>query len=114
MYLYLPQLLLTLLNGFLSLPGEFADAAEMYREVLRSSEEHKARLKTDSLQVNHSSSTSIHPSIRAICCCFLTVFFFLSQIQRLHATHNLMELLNAKHPGIPPTLRDDSLKEEVG
>uniref|UniRef100_A0A673KBQ7 SNF2 histone linker PHD RING helicase n=1 Tax=Sinocyclocheilus rhinocerous TaxID=307959 RepID=A0A673KBQ7_9TELE len=33
--------------------------------------------------------------------------------QRLHATHNLMELLNAKHPGIPPTLRDDSLKEEA-
>jgi hypothetical protein len=24
-----------------------------------------------------------------------------------------MELLNAKHPGIPPTLRDDRLKEEV-
>ena len=33
--------------------------------------------------------------------------------QRLHATHNLMELLNAKHPGIPPTLRDDRMKEEV-
>lgn len=33
--------------------------------------------------------------------------------QRLHATHNLMELLNAKHPGIPPTLRDDRLSEEV-
>lgn len=25
-----------------------------------------------------------------------------------------MELLNAKHPGIPPTLRDDRLKDEVG
>ncbi|XP_030632483.1 E3 ubiquitin-protein ligase SHPRH [Chanos chanos] len=62
--------------------GEFVEAAEMYREVLRSSEEHKDRLKTDSLQ-------------------------------RLHATHNLMELLNAKHPGIPPTLRDDRLKEEA-
>lgn len=32
--------------------GEFVEAAEMYREVLRSSEEHKDRLKTDSLQVN--------------------------------------------------------------
>ncbi|TNN78276.1 E3 ubiquitin-protein ligase SHPRH [Liparis tanakae] len=54
----------------------------MYREVLRSSEEHKGRLKTDSLQ-------------------------------RLHATHNLIELLSAKHPGIPPTLRDDRLSEET-
>lgn len=34
-----------------SLVGEFVEAAEMYREVLRSSEEHKDRLKTDSLQV---------------------------------------------------------------
>lgn len=33
--------------------------------------------------------------------------------QRLHATHNLMELLSAKHRGIPPTLRDDRLDEEV-
>lgn len=31
--------------------GEFGEAADMYREVLRSSEEHKDRLKTDSLQV---------------------------------------------------------------
>ena len=30
---------------------EFVEATEMYREVLRSSEEHKGRLKTDSLQV---------------------------------------------------------------
>ena len=30
---------------------EFLEAVEMYREVLRSSEEHKDRLKTDSLQV---------------------------------------------------------------
>ncbi|XP_063765711.1 E3 ubiquitin-protein ligase SHPRH isoform X2 [Eleginops maclovinus] len=62
--------------------GEYVEATEMYREVLRSSEEHKGRLKTDSLQ-------------------------------RLHATHNLMELLRAKHPGIPPTLRDDRLSEEA-
>ncbi|XP_062862969.1 E3 ubiquitin-protein ligase SHPRH [Trichomycterus rosablanca] len=70
------------LAGIHIIRGEFVEAAEMYREVLRSSEEHKNQLKTDSLQ-------------------------------RLHATHNLMELLNAKHPGIPPTLRDDRLKEEA-
>ncbi|KAK7903925.1 hypothetical protein WMY93_016532 [Mugilogobius chulae] len=80
-----PQTLVCALNGLAGIHiirGEFADGAEMYREVLRSSEEHKGKLKTDSLQ-------------------------------RLHATHNLMELLNAKHPGIPPTLRDDKLSEEA-
>ncbi|XP_028293057.1 E3 ubiquitin-protein ligase SHPRH isoform X2 [Gouania willdenowi] len=70
------------LAGIHIIRDEFVEAAEMYREVLRSSEEHKGRLKTDSLQ-------------------------------RLHATHNLMELLNAKHPGIPPTLRDHRLSEEA-
>ncbi|KAM9707340.1 E3 ubiquitin-protein ligase SHPRH [Menidia menidia] len=70
------------LAGIHIIRNEFVEAAEMYREVLRSSEEHKDRLKTDSLQ-------------------------------RLHATHNLMELLNAKHPGIPPTLRDHRLSEEA-
>ncbi|XP_019909524.2 E3 ubiquitin-protein ligase SHPRH isoform X2 [Esox lucius] len=70
------------LAGIHIIRDEFVEAVEMYREVLRSSEEHKGRLKTDSLQ-------------------------------RLHATHNLMELLKAKHPGIPPTLRDDRLKEEA-
>ncbi|KAM4625102.1 E3 ubiquitin-protein ligase SHPRH isoform 2-T2 [Polymixia lowei] len=70
------------LAGIHIIRNEFVEAVEMYREVLRSSEEHKGRLKTDSLQ-------------------------------RLHATHNLMELLNAKHPGIPPTLRDDRLSEEA-
>ncbi|CAJ1074467.1 E3 ubiquitin-protein ligase SHPRH [Xyrichtys novacula] len=70
------------LAGIHIIRDEFVEAAEMYREVLRSSEEHKGRLKTDSLQ-------------------------------RLHATHNLMELLSAKHPGIPPTLRDDRLSEEA-
>ncbi|XP_056914491.1 E3 ubiquitin-protein ligase SHPRH isoform X2 [Takifugu flavidus] len=69
------------LAGIHIIRNEFLEAAELYREVLRSSEEHKGRLKTDSLQ-------------------------------RLHATHNLMELLSAKHPGIPPTLRDDRLSEE--
>ncbi|XP_056151483.1 E3 ubiquitin-protein ligase SHPRH isoform X2 [Lampris incognitus] len=70
------------LAGIHIIRNEFVEAVEMYREVLRSSEEHKGQLKTDSLQ-------------------------------RLHATHNLMELLNAKHPGIPPTLRDDRLSEEA-
>ncbi|XP_054470083.1 E3 ubiquitin-protein ligase SHPRH [Anoplopoma fimbria] len=69
------------LAGIHIIRNEFLEATEMYREVLRSSEEHKGRLKTDSLQ-------------------------------RLHATHNLMELLSAKHPGIPPTLRDHRLSEE--
>ncbi|XP_045698959.1 E3 ubiquitin-protein ligase SHPRH [Phyllostomus hastatus] len=70
------------LAGIHIIKGEHALAAELYREVLRSSEEHKGKLKTDSLQ-------------------------------RLHATHNLMELLVAKHPGIPPTLRDGRLEEEA-
>ncbi|CAL8284691.1 unnamed protein product [Lota lota] len=70
------------LAGIHIIRDEFVEAVEMYREVLRSSEEHKDRLKTDSLQ-------------------------------RLHATHNLMELLSAKHAGIPPTLRDDRLSEEA-
>ncbi|NXY24564.1 SHPRH ligase, partial [Atrichornis clamosus] len=69
------------LAGIHIIKGEYALAAELYREVLRSSEEHKEKLKTDSLQ-------------------------------RLHSTHNLMELL-AKHPGIPPTLRDGRLAEEA-
>ncbi|KAM8789010.1 E3 ubiquitin-protein ligase SHPRH isoform 1-T1 [Rhynchonycteris naso] len=70
------------LAGIHIIQGEYTLAVELYREVLRSSEEHKGKLKTDSLQ-------------------------------RLHATHNLMELLVAKHPGIPPTLRDSRLEEEA-
>lgn len=70
------------LAGIHIIKGEYPMAAELYREVLRSSEEHKEKLKTDSLQ-------------------------------RLHSTHNLLELLSAKHPGIPPTLRDDKLQEEI-
>ncbi|NWR19294.1 SHPRH ligase, partial [Emberiza fucata] len=69
------------LAGIHIIKEEYALAAELYREVLRSSEEHKEKLKTDSLQ-------------------------------RLHSTHNLMELL-AKHQGIPPTLRDSRLAEEA-
>ncbi|CAM4646215.1 E3 ubiquitin-protein ligase SHPRH isoform X1 [Lepidochelys kempii] len=70
------------LAGIHIIKDEYALAADLYREVLRSSEEHKEKLKTDSLQ-------------------------------RLHSTHNLMELLTAKHPGIPPTLRDGRLEEEA-
>ncbi|KAM4771429.1 E3 ubiquitin-protein ligase SHPRH [Rhinophrynus dorsalis] len=70
------------LAGIHIIKGEYPEAADLYREVLRSSEEHKEKLKTDSLQ-------------------------------RLHSTHNLMELLSAKHPGIPPTLRDDKLEDEA-
>eukprot|EP00062_Callorhinchus_milii_P009757 gi/632953895/ref/XP_007892672.1/ PREDICTED: E3 ubiquitin-protein ligase SHPRH [Callorhinchus milii] len=70
------------LAGIHIIKDEFTTAAEYYREVLRSSEEHKSKLKTDSLQ-------------------------------RLHATHNLMELLESKHPGIPPTLRDHRLRDET-
>uniref|UniRef100_A0A8C5QTF6 E3 ubiquitin-protein ligase SHPRH n=1 Tax=Leptobrachium leishanense TaxID=445787 RepID=A0A8C5QTF6_9ANUR len=70
------------LAGIHIIKGEYPEAVELYREVLRASEEHKDKLKTDSLQ-------------------------------RLHSTHNLMELLSAKHPGIPPTLRDDKLADEA-
>ncbi|XP_048453037.1 E3 ubiquitin-protein ligase SHPRH [Rhincodon typus] len=70
------------LAGIHIIRGEFVTAVEYYREVLRSSEEHKGKLQTDSLQ-------------------------------RLHATHNLIELLEANHPGIPPTLRDHKLREEA-
>ncbi|NXR98939.1 SHPRH ligase, partial [Oxylabes madagascariensis] len=38
------------LAGIHIIKGEYALAAELYREVLRSSEEHKEKLKTDSLQ----------------------------------------------------------------
>ena len=61
---------------------QFSDAVEMYREVLRSVDEHKDQLRTDSLQ-------------------------------QLHAMHNLREVLSQKHSGIPPTLRDDQLLQQV-
>uniref|UniRef100_T1JC89 RING-type domain-containing protein n=1 Tax=Strigamia maritima TaxID=126957 RepID=T1JC89_STRMM len=35
------------------------------------------------------------------------------KMQRLHALHNLAELLDAGHTDIPPTLRDDQLKTEA-
>lgn len=41
-------------------PGEYALAAELYREVLRSSEEHKEKLKTDSLQVSEHYNVERH------------------------------------------------------
>lgn len=43
--------MLSVTNVPLPPADEFLGAVEMYREVLRSSEEHKGRLKTDSLQV---------------------------------------------------------------
>eukprot|EP00079_Xenopus_tropicalis_P035704 XP_017949475.1 PREDICTED: E3 ubiquitin-protein ligase SHPRH [Xenopus tropicalis] len=39
------------LAGIHIIKGEYPEATELYREVLRSSEEHKEKLKTDSLQV---------------------------------------------------------------
>lgn len=41
-------------------PGEYTLAAELYREVLRSSEEHKEKLKTDSLQVSEHYDIERH------------------------------------------------------
>ena len=35
-------------------------------------------------------------------------------LQMLHTLHNLKELLEAKHEGIPPTLRDDQMPKQVG
>nr|XP_032829241.1 E3 ubiquitin-protein ligase SHPRH-like [Petromyzon marinus]XP_032829242.1 E3 ubiquitin-protein ligase SHPRH-like [Petromyzon marinus]XP_032829243.1 E3 ubiquitin-protein ligase SHPRH-like [Petromyzon marinus] len=70
------------LAGIHIINGEIVDAVDKYREVLQSSEEHKEKLKTDSLQ-------------------------------RLHATHNLIELLGRHRAGIAPTLRDDRLQEEA-
>jgi E3 ubiquitin-protein ligase SHPRH len=34
-------------------------------------------------------------------------------LQRLHAVTNLAELLEAKHEGIDPTLRDHTLRQEA-
>ena len=34
-------------------------------------------------------------------------------LQKLHSVSNLAELLEAGHENIPPTLRDDKLREEV-
>ena len=73
------------LNGLAGLDiidQKFSDAAEKYREVLRVVEEHKEKIKTDTLQ-------------------------------KLHSVTNLAELLEASHEGIPPTLRDDKLRDEA-
>ncbi|MGH0146195.1 UNVERIFIED_CONTAM: hypothetical protein FKN15_007933 [Acipenser sinensis] len=52
---------------------------------------------------------------RHIACLYELSMAWLRSIssERLHATHNLMELLEAHRPGIPPTLRDDRLKVEA-
>ncbi|XP_022082034.1 E3 ubiquitin-protein ligase SHPRH-like isoform X2 [Acanthaster planci] len=73
------------LNGLAAvciIKGEILDAIQDYREILRSAEEHKDRLKTDSLQ-------------------------------RLHATHNLNQLIQLKPDGLVPTLRDGDLEQQV-
>ena len=65
-----------------TLPRQTLDAIQHYRDVLLSAEEHKDRLKTDSLQ-------------------------------RLHAMHNLHQLLKLKPEGLIPTLRDGELDKQV-
>ncbi|XP_071801260.1 E3 ubiquitin-protein ligase SHPRH-like [Asterias amurensis] len=73
------------LNGLAAvcvIKGETLDAIQHYRDVLLSAEEHKDRLKTDSLQ-------------------------------RLHAMHNLHQLLKLKPEGLIPTLRDGELGKQV-
>ena len=74
------------LNGLAGLDiiqENWAEAAEKYREVLRSAGEQEGRIKTDTLQ-------------------------------KLHTITNLAEILEAKHPGVSPTLRDDDLRAEAG
>ena len=58
---------------------KWVDAVEKYRDVMRSAEEHKEKIKTDTLQ-------------------------------RLHTITNLADLLEARHPGVAPTLRDAELR----
>ncbi|XP_063230328.1 E3 ubiquitin-protein ligase SHPRH isoform X2 [Bacillus rossius redtenbacheri] len=60
---------------------KYPETVELYRQVLRTSEEHNF-LKTDSLQ-------------------------------KIHAMHNLAEVLALHAGSVPPTLRDDKLLEEV-
>ncbi|XP_056016724.1 E3 ubiquitin-protein ligase SHPRH-like isoform X5 [Ostrea edulis] len=62
------------LAGWYIINEQFVDAVEMYREVLRSVEEHKDRLRTDDLQQLHamynldeilqSKPEGIHPTLR--------------------------------------------------
>jgi len=81
----LHRLYVAALNGLAGLDviGEkWSEAVDKYREVLRSAEEHKGTLKTDTLQ-------------------------------KLHTVTNLAELLEAKHEGIDPTMRDSELRTEA-
>ena len=80
------RLYIAALNGLAGLDiiqENWAEAAEKYREVLRSAGEQEGRIKTDTLQ-------------------------------KLHTITNLAEILEAKHPGVAPTLRDDELRAEAG
>ena len=80
------RLYISALNGLAGLDiiqESWAEAAEKYREVLRSAGEQEGRIKTDTLQ-------------------------------KLHTITNLAELLEAKHPGVSPSLRDDDLRAEAG
>ena len=70
------------LSGIDIMQEKWADAAEKYREVLRSVSEHEGKIKTDTLQ-------------------------------KLHTITNLAELIEAKHPGISPTMRDSELRAEA-
>ena len=79
------RLYIAALNGLAGLAiiqENWSEAVDKYREVLRSAEEHKERIKTDTLQ-------------------------------KLHTITNLAELLEANHPGISPTLRDEQLRSEA-
>ncbi|RXM34826.1 E3 ubiquitin-protein ligase SHPRH [Acipenser ruthenus] len=65
-----------------------------------------------SIQKRRNAEWSVR---RHIACLYELSMAWLGSIssERLHATHNLMELLEAHRPGIPPTLRDDRLKVEA-
>ena len=79
------RLYIAALNGMAGvdiIQERWSDAVDKYREVLRSAEEHKDRIKTDTLQ-------------------------------KLHTISNLAELVEARHEGVSPTLRDDQLRGEA-
>ena len=79
------RLYIAALNGMAGvdiIQEKWSDAVDKYREVLRSAEEHKDKIKTDTLQ-------------------------------KLHTISNLAELVEARHEGVSPTLRDDQLRGEA-
>jgi len=79
------RLYIASLNGLAGIDiiqEKWPEAAEKYREVLRSATEHEGKIKTDTLQ-------------------------------KLHTITNLFELIEAKHEGISPTMRDSELRKEA-